>query len=536
MSKSADSSTRIVVLVAPEALEGLYDETQLQATLAQSPDAVRVLICLPQSPEQFLVSMLEGLGVEMQILLGPTVDAPHTSEKVLVVRALPAPSPDDQNEIALNLSDVLLVAASSKQRKKSRQSKLIKTAIDLKKPTIVPGEPLPNLRSVPGALDSLDPNLHAWSRRCVGRLEQWIMELLAFAWVGWTREGLCESDKKLRGCLGTSWNASAYFPKGWQTLAPDTAAVDSSKLVECFEAMDRTALHGSRIHRDLIWVAYLAAAFAVLLAVTGHLSEQIGWGFAEFIALVLVAIVVSQARRRVLQDRWTARRLGAEQLRIARMSLPLLVLPPALATTDERPAADGHRQDNQLDFVALAEVKRVVRDHGLPKLRTPLTAADAARWLHLIVDDQLKYHRNNHLKLEHAEKRLRGLTQALFGVAIAAVLLHLGHFFCEHAVAQILPFDARWLLLFTAAGPAFGAVFHGAATRLGIVHRVALSVEVERELARIDARLQKIINSPPPDAEAWPKVRALAYAAAETMGRENTSWHGLVRRYRDEIV
>ena len=30
-------------------------------------------------------------------------------------------------------------------------------------------------------------------------------------------------------------------------------------------------------------------------------------------------------------------------------------------------------------------------------------------------------------------------------------------------------------------------------------------------------------------------VRRLAFAATDAMGRENTSWHGLVRRYRDEL-
>jgi hypothetical protein len=39
----------------------------------------------------------------------------------------------------------------------------------------------------------------------------------------------------------------------------------------------------------------------------------------------------------------------------------------------------------------------------------------------------------------------------------------------------------------------------------------------------------------PPDDNAWSHVRHLAFEAAEAMGRENTSWHGLVRRYRDDL-
>jgi hypothetical protein len=99
------------------------------------------------------------------------------------------------------------------------------------------------------------------------------------------------------------------------------------------------------------------------------------------------------------------------------------------------------------------------------------------------------------------------------------------HFFLHHA---------PWLILFTAAAPAFAAALHGTGTRLGIVHRTALSAEMERELARIDESLTGMIDAGPPAAN-WRDVRRLAAAATETMGRENTSWHGLVRRYRDEL-
>ena len=71
---------------------------------------------------------------------------------------------------------------------------------------------------------------------------------------------------------------------------------------------------------------------------------------------------------------------------------------------------------------------------------------------------------------------------------------------------------------------------------MGIVHRAALSLEMERELKHIGASLKKLVeNLPPVEQDAWHEVRRLAFEAANAMGRESTSWHGLVRRYRDEL-
>ena len=94
-----------------------------------------------------------------------------------------------------------------------------------------------------------------------------------------------------------------------------------------------------------------------------------------------------------------------------------------------------------------------------------------------------------------------------------------------------------WLLFVTAAGPAFAAALHGAGTRLGIVHRAALSLEVEAKLKEVDDALKVLIKKTPPcpDPEFWTELRKLTDSATKVMGGENTSWHGLVRRYRDEF-
>jgi hypothetical protein len=513
-----------VVLIVPEALGETTDLAGVRATLAGPPRPTRVLLCLTGNAGHELAATLAELRLDFQILLSAAAARPAI--KAPCLRAPSGMSGDDQNEFALALCDVALVAS------KSAEHPLVRTAVKLGKAVVV-GDPLPVLAAKTLA-HGLDPESHGWRirRRMNGRVEQAILESLAFAWSGWTWAACADSLKRLRRCAAPGWRPGPYFapdraPDDWRLLCPDRTAIEASApIVAGFEAMDRSALHGSYIHRDITWLTHFGAAFAVFAAVAGFVfpSYAILWGVLEIATLATIAASVYQARTSSLQDRWTACRFAAEQLRIARMSLPLFVLPPALATA---PPAERGKSEDQLEFRALDEVKRVVRDQGLPHLA--LSPKAAAAWVHLIVFDQLRYHHGNHHKLERAEARLRGLTQLIFAIAVAAVLAHL---------IELSPWVHRhddWLLLITAAGPALGAALHGAGTRLGIVHRAALSEEVEKELRSIDAALVEFLKAPTDTPEAWTEVRRLAYAAANAMGRENTSWHGLVRRYRDEL-
>jgi len=512
----------VVALLVPEAVAQVFDPVALGAALAASSKKLRILLCLTEPAGLPLATALDDAGVKTEILLGPALDAPVT--KAFVLRAPPGTSATAQMEFGLALADVVLVASSSDDTPLSR------AAAKFGKPAFVPGTPLPAIPSAASVTHRLDPKLpgwHSWGRCVFGRLEQTILELLAFNWLGRAAHGAAESRKQLRKCWRRSWRPGAYFAPEpeWRNVAPDRTAVDpSSKIVACFDALDRSALYGSYVHRDLVWIEHFGAAFAVLAAVAGQLiHSHLGWGIVELVTLAVVALLVIVARRTSLQERWTACRLGAEQLRIARMSLPLLVVPPALATSDKPPDTDGHSsQETEFGFQALAQVKRIVRDHGLPRLDPGFTAAQASGWLRLIVDDQIKYHHRNHRKLEHAERRLRFLTQMIFLAAAVAVVVQ----FCV---------PAEWLLLFTAAGPALAAALHGTGTRLGIVHRKALSIDAERDLVPVTKALAGLSRASLTTEAAWRNVRRLASEAAAAMGRENTSWHRLVRRYRDDL-
>jgi hypothetical protein len=538
MSAAADS--KIVLLLLPEAIEDLADPKLLERTLVDRSRSIRVLLCIPSGDDSGrLTFKLDELGVETQVLLGPGAKAPAT--KAFTLRAPPDMADKelkDLREFALALSDVVLMTPVSEQSSAVKRS-LGETVANLGKLTVAPGGRVPDILSITSVTRGLDPDLrdiHAWGPCTAGRLEQFLLEALAYNWSAPDKGSIAESNKRLRRCFG-KWRPSAYFAPdapspqaSWRRLVPDALAADqAAPIVSRCDALDRSAVYGSSIHRDLTWLAHFGAAFAVLFAVWGHLvDDPASLSFSELLALIGVIALVAGARRSGLQERWTACRLAAEQLRIARMSLPLLVLPPALATEDKPPRKTGHSgKEAEHGFNALMEVKRIVREHGLPHLNPALTPAQAAEWLQLIVRDQITYHKRNHRKLEHAEARLVAITQLIFVIAALCVVPH----FFFHSP------NLKWLLFGTAAAPAFAAALHGTGTRLGIVHRAALSLDAEAALNKISTSLEDLVKAGPGanDIDAWRRVRRLAFEAAEAMGRENSSWHGLVRRYQDVL-
>lgn len=329
----------IVALLLPSLVDAAVLGEGLGKTLGAVPGAVRLLVCNPEGPAEPLVSMLAGLPVDIQILLGHETDKPQTD--ALVVRAPAEMSKNDLLDFAFALCDVVLVGKGYENRRSARHA-----SQKLGKPLITVGSALysPSPAVVDAAKD-LDPDLHPWERRIFGRVEQGILECLAL--IGW-------GDEKVRRnrfwrSFGPDWGPNPYFaPATWESLCPDKAAVEkASPLVRCFDAMDRSASYGSHKHRDVAWIAHFGAAGAVAFAVAGYVAGRLGPGFSglEFLLLLWVGSCIWQARRTNLQDRWTARRLGAEQLRIARMSLPLLVLPPALATAMRLSSPQRHRPE-----------------------------------------------------------------------------------------------------------------------------------------------------------------------------------------------
>jgi hypothetical protein len=65
--------------------------------------------------------------------------------------------------------------------------------------------------------------------------------------------------------------------------------------------------------------------------------------------------------------------------------------------------------------------------------------------------------------------------------------------------------------------------------------RAALSREMKKRLNDISNALDGLIRSGRTSPRAWQDVPELAYEAAEATGAENSFWHHLVQRHRDEL-
>jgi hypothetical protein len=518
---------KTIALLLPDLVDCAADSEALGQTLRTAPSATRVLVCIPDSPAEPLLSAVAAIDVDTQVLFGHEVE--KAGARVTVVRAPPGMSRNDLIEFALALSDVVLISTRHENKRWARHA-----SKNLGKTLVAVGSPLHRLSSE--ALDvtsGLDPEGRGWHvlGGCIfGRLEQAMLEFLAL----FGRGGERRKNRIWRSFWPRWWPVSYFAPEGWEESCPDeAAAAKDSHLTGCFEAMDRSALYGSHIHRDITWAAHFGVACAVLFAVLGYVgSHYLRFAVLEFVSLLFAGSVI-WARFIKLQERWTACRLGAEQLRIARMSLPLLVLPRALATADAENIGDD-AVDYELS--ALVQVKRAVRQQGLPHVDySSVPAVEAARWLKLVVNDQIRYHERNLQTLERAEVTLNAISTMIFLASLITVALPLFVPSLRHSATES-PFLSRdSYLVLSAAGPAFVAALHGAGMRLGFVHRAALSHDMKKQLADIAQSLDALVKSGASSTSAWHEVRALAYAAAEAMGAENSSWHRLVRRYRDEL-
>jgi hypothetical protein len=506
-----------VILLAPEALSA---EPPLLLPLPAAGGAIRLLVRLSEPLPDHLHQALTASGLPIQYLAAPGVAPPDPG--AFIAHMPPGTSAQDLDDYALALADALLA------RPEAATLPLLRRAAALGKIIIAPGDAPVAAPASDDPMRCLDPELpgwHAWGSPLFGRLEQAVLECLAFNWLG-DKEGARHSYGQLHRCIRRAWRPGAYFAPeaGCRERNLDAAGVDpQAPIIASFAMLDRRAVYGAYMHRDMIWIMNFGAAFAVFAAVAGALSgSDLGWGLIELCALVVIGALVFALRHTWLQERWTACRLGAEQLRIARMCLPLFVVPPALASIDRGSTAGlGGHGKRDFGVWVIDQVKRAVREQGLPRLAAAHSPVAAARWLQLIVDDQTAYHNRNYRTLEQAEHRLTTFTNALFFAALIAVVAHF-----------IFP-EAHWLLLITAAGPAFAAASHVAGTRLGIVHRVALSRGIEQELRPIGEALVAFIARDTVSEESWYEVRRLAAQAADAMGRESTSWHSLVTRSAD---
>ena len=327
----------------------------------------------------------------------------------------------------------------------------------------------------------------------------------------------------------------AYFgPTDWKVLCPAPSALTSDLEVE-FDWLDRAAVSGARTFRSLVWLTYSAAWLAVVAAVRGHLAHDpaISWlpghisayALVELVLLSTVAFCVWWLSK--LQYRWTACRVGAEQIRVAQMALSVHIAPSFLLSKDRDSADDT--PDNQSDGEAhnkhserhkqaaavLAYVKRLMRTHPPVYMAGDRSVFDAAAFIRCIVSDQRRYHERNHARLAAVEDALRAINLALFVLVGIVVIKHLAHPFLH------LP-DWGQALFYTACLPALAATLHGASARLEIARRSDLSEDYRTELHRVEQALDTLLAA---SAPRMSDLQRLTRRAMEAMGSEADAWH-----------
>ena len=320
-----------------------------------------------------------------------------------------------------------------------------------------------------------------------------------------------------------------------------------------YGALDRAAIYGARAHRDMIWAICVLTALAAIFAGLGKASSQTDAGTSgfviagQFFTLIPVLILLPWVWLLHLRNRWIAARVGAEDLRLAQILLPMMIAPPQMTLPDvakadlkpgppsgllRRPAPDYRR-------MAALEVVRAIRSQGLPVLDPDVNDRRRAAWLAANVDEQIKYHQANQARLRGADRNALWLTYIITAVSLVAPVAESIVSYAHEAETwfgispDFIASLKAWLqaspshLVIVTALPAIGAAFHGAATRMGFANRATLSARVSDALLEVKRQLAVSVEF------GWPAIRRLALAAAQAMEDENQSWHNSLVRARD---
>lgn len=337
--------------------------------------------------------------------------------------------------------------------------------------------------------------------------------------------GLLHSDKK------DTWSElkrkfSAYrLPRLWST-APDEVQPKPG-LNEAFAHHDQLAEQAGGLHRSNIWLLYGFAALAVLVAVSAEVW-QLHW--LAYIELALIAMVIYRvwwARKIQLHQKWIRHRYLAEQLRYCIMGYPALAIPKAFLAPVWRV---NEQNQLQLNSAELWLLQRQLIVSGLPcedgKVYTPPYHNHVlAEHIQAGVRSQMRYHQMHHHQKHLGHKRLHALAELQFLLTFIAVVMH-------------IYIHANWLLLFTAALPAFAAGLHGILTKLEMERISGQSASLYQQLEHLDLALARFIQQTPPGDDSWHHWVSLHYLAnksQQTMSDNITQWQHLIQVQQTEI-
>ena len=296
-----------------------------------------------------------------------------------------------------------------------------------------------------------------------------------------------------------------------------------------FERSDVEAAVSAGHHRDATWLIYCASAIAVFSAVAGAIGlwpgeHNVFWPVAELVLIAIIIGGVKLAKEKLWHEKWIGHRFVAEQLRYARMCLPLL----GFSQPFMEPAWQASAGRFRLSSAELWFIQRTLTTEGIPRSANgkPYIASSEDVKTKLVdyvskaVENQQGYHQDKFGRLRAVHKRMHGLSMGLFGATALAVIAH----FAIHA---------NWLLICTAFFPALAAAVHGLATKLEIGRIAGQSEATERALADIAVAISEAESQP--GWAGWLRLRHLALEASRIMSDENGQWQQLIRHQETEL-
>jgi hypothetical protein len=314
-------------------------------------------------------------------------------------------------------------------------------------------------------------------------------------------------------------------------LVAPTATLDAS-----FDAADVEASVAAGKYRSAVWISSAASTLAVFSAVAGAIGLWPGqsgvfWAVAEVFLVALVIGLLWRVKQQDWHARWVRSRFLAEQLRYARLGLPLLSLGSKVLMPFREVVQDRDGMDRVLLASSeLRDLQRCLTGTGLPRPASGgafVVATEAAllsqrNYVLSVINDQIAYHDRAHHDQHAAEHRLHNLTVILFCLTAAAVL---GHFVLH----------AQWLLIFTAFFPALAAGVHGLSTSLEISRIAEQSKATSSGLREIADAVRLAVNEDARPWEGWLQLRHLTRLAAELMSDENGQWQKLVSHQKPKL-
>ena len=357
-----------------------------------------------------------------------------------------------------------------------------------------------------------DKAVSKFSQRFAGRLDKIFTGLINFKGLG----------KALFSSASDSWYGVNVFAA---LMNAESHIEEPDNFRERFIWSDQLANVAAGYHRDVTWLLYSLSTLAVFSAVAGvielgHLPSWF-WPITELVSIIAILLSYGLSARLNLHGKWLFHRFIAEQLRYTRLGLPLLTFQEPLLAPFRKVSGDKSAARISLISAETWLFKRSVVASGLPHLvnNSVYQPDKICKFLNVyvggVINDQHKYHHDTYKTLHKLEHRLHGLTKWAFVSTGIAVL---GHFVIH----------AQWLLIFTAALPAFAAAIHGIITMNEMGRVSHLSKHTYQQLEHLAESMARLDQLNLDDARYFVQLRNITHESASVMSNVNRQWQDLI--------